>query len=118
MSIISFDSRLLFPNSAQPGLEYLYTRNKFSWNQPDFAEYIALFSLVQVLGNSFLCFHLVTRNYISSAHSGMLLVLPLLSSYLGLPDSVIGILSLVGNICSYMLLAFSTSSRMVYLCNT
>lgn len=82
---------------AKQGIAYLYMRKTLAWNQPDFAIYTLLFTSVQVLGT--------------------LLVLPLLTGYLGLPDSVIGILSLFSNTFSHILIAFVTSALVMYLCN-
>lgn len=49
--------------------------------------------------------------------TGTLLLVPLLSGFLKVPDGVLGIVSLLGNMGSSLTTTFATSSLMMYLCN-
>jgi len=75
-------------------VSYLYVRKRFEWDQPQYALFSTVASIITVLGS--------------------FLLLPLLSSYFKIHDCVVGVIALVGNIVFYVCQAAAETPEMMY----
>lgn len=89
-------SMSLYVFSSVPGtVSYLYVRKKFGWDQPQYALFATIVSIITVFGN--------------------FLLLPFLSSVLKIRDSLVGLIALTGNIFAYIFQAFANTPHMFYI---
>jgi len=89
----------LYVFSSVPGtVSYLYVRRMFDWDQPEYALFTTIVSIITVLGS--------------------FLLLPLLSSYFKVRDSVVGMIAIGGNIFAYIFQGFAVAPHMFYIGST
>jgi len=89
----------LYVFASVPGtVSYLYVRKKFAWEQPQYALFTTIVSIITVLGS--------------------FLLLPLLSSVLKIRDSLVGIIALSGNIFAFIFQGFADTPYLFYIGST